>query len=169
MGNVPVVCIVAASSGTGKTTFLEKLIKEVVNRGYRVGTVKSDSHGFEMDVPGKDTWRFAQAGAKATAIIGPEKYALIHKSEGRKDLGQVIEMIEDVDIILVEGYKASQMPRIEVVRREKGTDIISPLEYLIGVVTDVEGLDVPVPVLDINDIEGAADLLIGKCIKERVI
>lgn len=161
MGNIPVVCIVAASSGTGKTTFLEKLIREVVCRGYRVGTVKSDAHGFEMDVPGKDTWRFAQAGAKATAIIGPDKYALIQRTEERKGLAEVVEMIEDVDIILVEGYKASEMPRIEVVRREKGTGIVSPLEYLIGVVTDVEDLDAGVPVLDINDIEGAVELLLA--------
>lgn len=166
MENVPVICVVAARSGTGKTTFLEKLIKEIVARGYRVGTVKSDAHGFEMDVPGKDTWRFAQAGAKATAIIGPDKYALIQKTDGRKDLEEVIKMIEDVDIILVEGFKASGMPRIEVVRKEKGTGLVSPPEYLIGVVTDVRDLDAPVPVLDLEDIQGAADLLIS-CTKLR--
>lgn len=162
--NVPVVCVVSASSGTGKTTFLERLIKEVVNRGYRVGTVKSDSHGFEMDVPGKDTWKFSQAGAKATAIIGPDKYAIIHKTDHRKDLDQVIAMIEDVDIILVEGFKMSTLPRFEVVRRERGTEIVSPIEYLIAVVTDVIEIDVPVPILDINDIQGAADLLLANTI-----
>lgn len=162
MGNVPVVCVVAARSGTGKTTFLEKLIKEMARRGYRVGAVKSDSHGFEMDVPGKDTWKFSQAGATATAIIGPDKYALIHKTDHRKDLDEVVSMIEDVDIILVEGYKMSTRPRLEVVRREKGTEIISPVEYLIAVVTDVEEIDVQVPVLNIDDIKGAADLLLEK-------
>ncbi len=158
---VPVVCVVSASSGTGKTTFLERLIKEVVNRGYRVGTIKSDSHGFEMDVPGKDTWKFSQAGAKATAIIGPDKYAIIHKTDHRKELDQVIAMIEDVDIILVEGFKMSTLPRFEVVRRERGTDIVSPIEYLIAVVTDVKEIDVAVPILDINDIQEATDLLLA--------
>lgn len=163
MGNdsVPVVCVVSASSGTGKTTFLEKLIKEVVNRGYSVGTIKSDSHGFEMDVPGKDTWKFSQAGAKATAIIGPDKYAIIHKTDHRKELDQVIAMIEDVDIILVEGFKMSTLPRFEVVRRERGTEIVSPIEYLIAVVTDVKELNVSVPVLDIDDIQGATNLLLA--------
>ncbi|KUO60395.1 MAG: molybdopterin-guanine dinucleotide biosynthesis protein MobB [Gracilibacter sp. BRH_c7a] len=162
--NVPVVCVVSASSGTGKTTFLERLIKEVVDRGYRVGTIKSDAHGFEMDVPGKDTWKFSQAGAKATAIIGPDKFAVIHKTNQRKELDEVIAMIEDVDIILIEGYKTSTLPRFEVVRREKGTNIVSPSEYLIAVVTDVKEIDVPVPVLDINDIQGSADLLLANTI-----
>ena len=162
MGDVPVVCVVSASSGTGKTTFLEKLIKEVVNRGYRVGTIKSDSHGFEMDVPGKDTWKFSQAGAKATAIIGPDKYAIIHKTDHRKGLDEVIAMIEDVDLILVEGFKMSTLPRFEVIRREKGTNIVSSMENLIAIVTDVKEIDVPVPVLDINDIQGATDLLLAK-------
>ena len=72
MSNIPVICIVSAVSNTGKTTLMEKLIGEIVRRGYKVGAVKSDCHGFEMDVPGKDSWRFAQAGASATAIVGME-------------------------------------------------------------------------------------------------
>lgn len=81
MANIPLICIVAGQSETGKTTFMEKLIVELVKRGYEVGAVKSDAHGFEIDVPGKDSWRFAQAGAKSTAIIGPDKYAIIQKTE----------------------------------------------------------------------------------------
>ena len=159
MGDVPILCIVAAGSGTGKTTFMEKLIKEMVQRGYRVGTVKSDSHGFEMDVPGKDTWRFAQAGAKATAIIGPNKFALIQQTEYRQELDDVVKMIQDVDIIFVEGYKMSARPRIEVVRREKGEHFISPIENLVAIVTDVAELSAPVPILDLEDIKGTADLI----------
>lgn len=160
MNNVPLVCIVSASSGTGKTTFMEKLIKEMTGRGYRVGTVKSDAHGFEMDVPGKDTWRFAQAGAKAAAIIGPAKFALIQQTDKKKDLEDVVRMIEDVDIILVEGYKMSSWPRIEVVRREKGNRPISPEEYLLAIVTDVDELEAGVPVLPLDAAGAAADLIV---------
>ncbi|NLI93819.1 MAG: molybdopterin-guanine dinucleotide biosynthesis protein B [Peptococcaceae bacterium] len=162
MADVPVVCFVAGKSGTGKTTLLEKVIREMVGRGYEVGTIKSDTHGFEMDQPGKDTWRFAEAGAKATAIIGPGKYALIQKTQEKKDLDTVASFIQGVDIILVEGYKGADKPKIEVVRREKGTEIVSSRENLIAVVTDVEGLSIEVPVLNINDVEGVADLLIKK-------
>lgn len=161
-GIVPVICIVAARSGTGKTTFMEKLVHELVRRGYEVGTIKSDAHGFVMDRPGKDSWRFAEAGAKATAIIGPDKYALIQKTESKKNLNEVAAMIEGVDLILAEGYKASDYPRIEVVRKEKGTEIVSAPELLIAVVSDIKGLPAPVPVLDINDFGGVADLIVQK-------
>jgi molybdopterin-guanine dinucleotide biosynthesis protein B len=160
--DVPVVCFVAAKSGTGKTTILAKVIRELNRRGYEVGTVKSDTHGFEMDQPGKDTWKFMQAGAKATAIIGPDKYALIQSTKEKQDLDSVASLIHGVDIILVEGYKGSDKPRIEVIRKERGTDIVSAAENLIAVVTDVEGLPVSVPVLNINDAGGVADFLVKK-------
>jgi len=160
MHDVPVICFVAAKSGTGKTTFLEKLIREMTDRGYQVGVIKSDAHNFEIDVPGKDSWRFSQAGAKATAIIGPDKYALIQKTENKHDLEAIIPLIKDVDIILVEGYKAAKRPKIEVIRREIGTEIISSLENLVAVLTDVEELAAPVPKLNINDSSGVADFII---------
>jgi len=159
---IPVVCFVAGKSGAGKTTLLEKVIREMVRRGYEVGTVKNDTHGFEMDYPGKDTWKFAQAGAKATAIVGPDKYALIQKTKEKKNLDLIVSLIEGVDIILVEGYRGSDKPKIEVVRREKGTEIVSPVAELIAVVTDVKELSFPVPSLDIDDFQGVADLLINK-------
>lgn len=161
MADTPVICIVSKHSKTGKTTFMEKLIKELIGRGYKVGAVKNDFHGFQIDVPGKDTWKFSQAGAAATAIIGPNRFALIQQTSEKKELEDVIEMIEGVDIILVEGYKKSYKPRIEIVRKEKGTDIISSPQNLLAVATDVEGLFVTdgITVIDINDIKGAADLI----------
>lgn len=162
MNDIPAVCIVSGQSDTGKTTFMEKLIQELVQRGYEVGAVKSDTHGFDIDIPGKDSWRFAQAGAKSTTIIGPDKYAVIQRTEQKQEIEDVIPLIGGVDIILVEGYKASTRPRIEVIRKEKGTKIISPSEYLIAIVSDVEGLNTAVPVLDINDFQGVADILVKK-------
>lgn len=162
MNDIPVVCIVSGRSDTGKTTFMEKLIQEFVQRGYEVGAIKSDTHGFDIDIPGKDSWRFAQAGAKSTTIIGPDKYAMIQKTEHKQEIDDVIPLIRGVDIILIEGFKASTRPRIEVIRKEKGTEIISPSEYLIGIVSDAEGLKASVPVLDLNDFQGIADILVKK-------
>lgn len=169
MGKVPIISIVAARSGTGKTTFLEKLIRVLTEQGYRIGTIKSDAHGFAMDVPGKDTWRFAQAGAKAAAIIGPDKYALIQQTEGKKDLDEVAALIRDVDIILVEGYKAADKPRIEVVREACGSEIISSPEHLIAIVTDVQGLTASVPVFRLDDIRSAADFIIELILKDITV
>ncbi|MFA6808993.1 MAG: molybdopterin-guanine dinucleotide biosynthesis protein B [Eubacteriales bacterium] len=167
MNKVNTICFVAARSGTGKTTFLEKLIKEIAGRGYRVGVIKGDSHGFEMDVPGKDTWKFAQAGATATAIIGLDKYALIQSTDFKRELDHVVDIIENVDIILVEGFKESNKPKIEVVRREKGTNIISSMKELEAVITDVDELKVSVPKFGFEDVGGIADLIINKYILNK--
>ena len=165
MAEIPVVCFVAAKSGTGKTTFLEKLVREMTTRGYEIGVIKSDVHRFEIDIPGKDTWRLSQAGAKATAIIGPDKFALIRKTSEKKELEDVLPFIQGVDIIFVEGYKAANRPKVEIVRREKGAEVISSLDNLVAVITDVGELSVPVPLLDINDYQGTADLIIEKFLR----
>lgn len=162
MKQVPLVSIVSASSGTGKTTFMEKLIRELVKRGYKIGAIKSDAHGFEIDIPGKDSWRFTQAGATVTAVVGPNKFALVQQTEAKKDLDEVAGMIQGVDLILVEGYKMAQKPRIEIVRSEKGREIISPPEYLVAVVTDIPDLAAPAPVFSFEDHPQVAELIIGK-------
>lgn len=167
MVKVPVICIVSKNSGTGKTTFMEKLIPEFIKKGYQVGTIKSDSHGFEMDTPGKDTWRFTQAGAKATAIISPNKYAVIQQTDTKMELDEVVKKIEDVDIILVEGFKMSDKPKIEVIRRAKEAEIVSEEEDLIAVVTDVHELLVRVPVFGLEDHAQVARMLINKYLNHK--
>lgn len=162
MKQVSLVSIVSARSGTGKTTFMEKLIKELVQRGYKIGAIKSDAHGFDIDVPGKDSWRFTQAGATVTAVVGPKKFALIEETETKKDLDEVAGMIRGVDLILVEGYKMAQKPRIEIVRSEKGRNIISPPEYLVAVVTDIPDLAAPAPVFSFEDHPQVADLIVER-------
>lgn len=168
MSNIPVICIVSAVSNTGKTTLMEKVIREIVRRGYKVGAVKSDCHGFEMDVPGKDSWRFAQAGARATAIVGPDQYALVQKTSQKKNLDEVVGLMEDIDIALVEGFKLTGKPKIEVVRRDKGTNIVSPAEELLAVVTDVTDVYFPVPTFGLDDYEMIADFIVTHFIKKPI-
>ncbi|MDR1961051.1 MAG: molybdopterin-guanine dinucleotide biosynthesis protein B [Gracilibacteraceae bacterium] len=160
MSKIPAFSIVAASSGTGKTTLMEKLIAEFTRRGLRVGTVKDDAHRFQIDHEGKDTWRFMQAGARAAAIVSGQQYALIQRTEEKKDLLAVLALIEDVDIILVEGFKAGPLPRIEVVRREKGESVISGGERLLAVATDIPDLAAGKPVFHLDDARGIADFLL---------
>ncbi|MDR1651417.1 MAG: molybdopterin-guanine dinucleotide biosynthesis protein B [Synergistaceae bacterium] len=159
----PIVCFVSSRSGTGKTTLLEKVIAEMTSRGYAVGTIKSDSHGVQMDREGKDTWRFARAGARVTAIIGPDSYALIQKTPAKENLETVAAMLRDVDIILVEGYKDARRPKIEVVRAEKGAKIITDARDLAAVAGDIADFpDLPgsVRIFDLDDYRGVADFII---------
>ena len=108
---------VIGKSGSGKTTLLEKVIRELVGRGYRLAAVKHHSHSnFEIDVPGKDSWRFAQAGSEQVVISAPEKLASYRKLQHEVSLDEITQAIRDVDLILVEGYKKANKPTVEVIR-----------------------------------------------------
>src|SRR3972149_11227924 len=111
---IPVVGVVGKSN-VGKTTFLEKLIAELTRRGWRVGTIKHDAHGFDIDKPGKDSWRHAQAGSRAVAISSPEKVAVIKQVSREVTLDELASLVAgEGDIVLCEGYKRSEQPKIEV-------------------------------------------------------
>lgn len=155
---IPVISVVGRSK-TGKTTLLEKLIPELKRRGYRVATIKHHSHpGFDIDQPGKDTWRHAQAGSDHVIIAAPDKVASIRPVEREPTLDELVAAITGVDIVLTEGYKRANKPKIEVVRAERGAGPICPMEELLAVAADAP-LSLPVPCFDWNDAAGLADLI----------
>lgn len=156
-GDVPVISVVGRS-GVGKTTALERIIRELKRRGYRVGTVKHDTHGFEVDRPGKDSWRHAQAGSDVVAISGPRQMALIRRLEREMSLDEVVRLMSDVDLVLTEGYKQGNRPKIEVTRQECGKELLCQAEELIGLMTDY-AVDMPVPQFALDDAVGVVDLL----------
>lgn len=140
----PVITIIG-KSGTGKTTLLEQLIAEFKRRGYYVGTVKHHSHrGFEIDQPGKDSWRHAQAGSDHVVIASVDKIAAYRSLERELSLDEIVGQMVGLDIILVEGYKCAGKPTIEVASPIKENELLSTLDQLIGIVTE-DNLDVPVP------------------------
>ncbi|MDY7041215.1 MAG: molybdopterin-guanine dinucleotide biosynthesis protein B [Chloroflexota bacterium] len=154
---IPIVCVVG-KSGTGKTTFLERLIPELKRRGYRVATIKHNFDGFEVDRPGKDSWRHSQAGSDVVFIASTHKLAMIERSERDLTLDVVAARITDVDIILTEGYKHSDKPKIEIFRSEVGDELLSNPDDLVALVTD-RSFDLDVPQFGLGDAAGVASLL----------
>lgn len=154
---IPVISFVGRS-GAGKTTYMEKLIVELTGRKIRVGVIKHDSHGFEIDQPGKDTWRHAQAGARVVCIASQQKFAMICKTEQETRLDEIVAMIRDVDLILVEGYRDQGYRLIEVYRQHAGVEALGRSSNLSAVVSDSLLYD-GIPHFDVNEVRQLADVL----------
>ena len=154
---IPVISIVGKSD-VGKTTLLEKLIGELKRRGYRVATVKHDAHSFDIDHPGKDTWRHAQAGSDHVVIASPSRIAHIQRTERELTLPEIVATIGDADIVLTEGYKRGPAPKIEVSRADKGRDLLCTREELVAIASD-QHIDLDVPQFGLDDAAGLVDLI----------
>jgi len=164
---IPIVSIVGKSD-TGKTTLIEKLIPELIRRGYRVATVKHDVHGFDVDREGKDSWRHKQAGAHTVVISSPMKLALIREVDHDADLTELRDKyIQDVDLILSEGFKKNNQPKIEVFRKEKEEGLLCNKEDNLLAIASNHPLDAGVPCFDINDARGLVDLIEEKFLKHQ--
>ncbi len=158
MGAVPVVSFVG-NSGVGKTTFLEKLVTELKSRGLRVASIKHDVHNFQIDHPGKDSWRLTQAGSDVVVLSSPHRLALLEEVENERTLDDLVEMVQDrVDIVLTEGYRGASAQKIELSRHALGAALTAPLDDLMAIITD-HPYDLAVPQYTLDDAHGVADLL----------
>ena len=152
------VVSVVGRSNSGKTTLLEKLIVELKKRGHTVAAVKHSGSDFQLDHPGKDSWRLTEAGSDAVVLVSSHSLALMQRASHPPTIEEVIDLLGDkFDFILIEGFKESGIPKIEVYRKELGSLISSP-EQLFAVVTD-EQLDVPAPRFSNRDGVALVDLL----------
>lgn len=152
----PPILSIVGKSGSGKTTLLEKLIPELKRRGYRVGTIKHHAHaGFEIDQPGKDTWRHARAGSDHVVIAAPDKIASIRNLDGPLSLDQIALGMTDVDLILTEGFKRGGKPALEVVRHDNGLELVCDPPQCLAIATDTH-LNAGLPQFDLNDIAAIA-------------
>lgn len=153
-----IVCIVGRSE-SGKTTLIEKLLRELKQRGHRVATIKHHTHpGLQIDRPGKDTWRHAQAGSDYIVIAGPDIIISIQRVSREPSLDEIAQSIPEVDIILAEGYKRSPNIKIEVVRAARSELPICGADELLAIATDVL-LPLQVPQYGLDDAAGLVDLL----------
>ena len=152
-----------AKSGTGKTTLLEKIIAELKLRGYRIGVIKHNAHHFDIDCPGKDSYRLTQAGADTMLVVSPEKLAVVKKRHESSSIEELIATyFSDMDLVLTEGFKKSGLPKIELHRRERSATLICRGDEqdpsLIAVASD-ESFELDVPVLDLNNHIQLADFV----------
>jgi molybdopterin-guanine dinucleotide biosynthesis adapter protein len=149
----------------GKTTLVVRLVEHLVARGYRVSTVKHAHHEVDLDRPGKDTHRHREAGAAEVMLATSRRWALVHELRGEEEppLDALLARMTPVDLVLVEGFKRFPHPKLEVHRRERGTPLIAREDPTVVAVASDEALpDLPVPVLDLDDVAGIAALVLAR-------
>jgi len=154
----------AGWSGSGKTTLLTRLIPALARQGIAVSTVKHAHHDFEIDQPGKDSWRHREAGAREVMVASARRWALMH--EHRRDpepaLETLLARLSPVDLVIVEGFKRHRHPKLEVHRLSLGKPLLCREDpSVVAVASDAAIADLPVPNLSLDDIEGIAALVLA--------
>ncbi len=157
---IPLVSIVGRS-GVGKTTLLEKLVSELTRRGVRVAIIKHHTHPTPIDIPGKDSARFTEAGATAVLVASPVELARFERTPRELTLAEIAGQVADADLILAEGFKREPAPKIEVSRVEWDGELLAPREELAAIATD-HPFDIGVPEFELDDIKGLADFICRK-------
>jgi molybdopterin-guanine dinucleotide biosynthesis protein B len=156
----PMISIVGKTQ-SGKTTLIEKLIPELKKRGYKIGTVKHAYHAFDMDKEGKDSWRHKAAGADTVIVASPGKIAMV-KDENTEGLDAVEKYFDDMDLVIIEGFKRKDRPKIEILRAARNNEpLCRDNPDLIALVTDTD-VDLNIPRFGLEDIEALADLIENK-------
>lgn len=158
---IPFVSFVG-NSNSGKTTLIEQVVRELKSLGYKVATVKHASHGFDVDRPGKDSYRLKEAGSDIVVISSPTQLALIKDVDAEESLSRIITLIgNDVDIILLEGYKSTSVPKIVVLNCEEDANFFDHEEYILTTVKVLPSKQGK-PKLSDDDVTNIIDLLVDR-------
>jgi molybdopterin-guanine dinucleotide biosynthesis protein B len=154
----------AGWSGSGKTTLLAALIPELVGRGVTVSTIKHAHHEFDIDQPGKDSWRHRQAGAREVMVASSRRFALMHELRDAPEpsLDDLVARMAPVDLLLVEGFKRDPHPKLEVHRPSVGKPFLYPDDPHIVAIASDETLTVPLPLLPLGEVAAIADFILGR-------
>jgi molybdopterin-guanine dinucleotide biosynthesis adapter protein len=153
----------AGWSGSGKTTLIKKLIPRLIARGLSVSTLKHAHHGFDLDQPGKDSFFHRTAGATEVIISSAKRWAILHelREQPEWDMAALVGKMSPVDLVLVEGFKRDPFPKLEIHRIANGKPLIHPEDpHIVAVASDSALPQAKVPVIDLNDTEAIADLLL---------
>ncbi|MDQ5849590.1 MAG: molybdopterin-guanine dinucleotide biosynthesis protein B [Pseudomonadota bacterium] len=154
----------AGWSGSGKTTLIEKLIPRFVQLGLRVSLIKHAHHSFDVDHPGKDSYRHRHAGAGEILVTSSRRWVLMHELRGAPEpaFDEQVKRLSPCDLLLVEGFKHAPIAKLEVWRAQTGEPLLHPNDrHIVAIATDAR-LETSLPLLDLNDDAAIASFIVGK-------
>lgn len=164
----PIFSVVSKYSNTGKTTVICKLVEKLKAKGYNVATIKHDHGNFQVDRPGKDTWKHTQAGSEVTVISSPSKLAIMEKVEAEYNLDEIIEKIpQSIDIVITEGFKNEEKPKIEIFRREISHELLEDRNDIFAIITD-EPLNQNALQFAFDEMDALADIVEDMFLKKNI-
>ena len=148
----------------GKTGLMERLVTEICGRGFSVSTIKHAHHVFDVDHPGKDSYRHRQAGATEVLLASRKRFALMHELRGEAEprLEDLLAKLAPVDLVLIEGYKRDAHPKVEAFRAETGNPLIAQEDPTVKAVASDVPLELDRPVFDLNDTGAIADFILAE-------
>nr|MBL8454828.1 molybdopterin-guanine dinucleotide biosynthesis protein B [Zoogloeaceae bacterium] len=154
---------IAGWSGSGKTTLLEKLIPELTARRLRVSVVKHAHHGFDLDRPGKDSYRHREAGATQVLMLSGRRWVLMHelRDDPEPTLDEQLRLLAPCDVVLIEGFKAAAVPKVEVFRVANGKPPLWPDSPHVVAVATADAIEAAVPILPLDDAAAIADFMLS--------
>jgi molybdopterin-guanine dinucleotide biosynthesis protein B len=153
----------AGWSGSGKTTLIEKLIPRLTRRGLRVSLIKHAHHTFDVDQPGKDSYRHRHAGASEVLVTSSRRWVLMHELRGEQEpkFEEQLRHLSPCDLLIVEGFKYAPIPKLEVWRAETGEPLLHPNDaHFVAVATDAK-IESRLPVLDLNNVDAIASFVMS--------
>ncbi len=156
----------AGWSGSGKTTLVTRLIPVLVARGIAVSTLKHAHHRFDVDRPGKDSYRHREAGAQQVLVSSAHRWALMSENRDAEEpnSAQLLAKLDPVDLVIIEGFKRERHEKIEVHRPSVGKPALWPDDPAIVAVASDEAIEgCPLPILPLNDVEAVADFVVSHC------
>jgi len=163
----PAIIALVGKQDSGKTTLLEKLIPELTRRGYRIGTVKHHVHEFEMDREGKDTWRHKRAGASTVGLSSPSGLGIISDTDHDHAIEELLDRYYyDVDLVIAEGYKRTNLPKIEIFRSAAHNSPLAGRDQTWKAIISDTPIETVLPCFALEDIAGLADFLVSSFINK---
>ncbi len=163
---MPDIISIVGKSKTGKTTLIEKLIPVFKEKGYKVGTIKNTFHTVEFDQPGTDSWRHMKAGSEMTVLNSADSIMMVKVKRQEDDIAKIVTLFRDeCDLIIIEGLKERDYPKIEIHRKEKGP-LLADVSNVIAIATDEE-IDTDIMQFNLNDINGITQLIQDKILSHK--